>query len=85
MAHFPSPTVLGPRVAYSYEFLILPPGMMSLYRGIVFLISVFLLFSGQVSADAVSDLQDKGRAAVNAQLAKSKTCTAANLKVRKEW
>jgi predicted RNA-binding Zn-ribbon protein involved in translation (DUF1610 family) len=59
--------------------------MISLYRGIVFLASLFLLFGAQVSADAVSDLQDKGRAAWNAQLAKSKTCTAANLKVRKEW
>ncbi|KAE9372312.1 Di-copper centre-containing protein [Stipitochalara longipes BDJ] len=58
---------------------------MSLYRGVVFLASIFLLFSVQVSADAVSDLQDKGRAAINAELAKSKTCTAANLKVRKEW
>lgn len=59
--------------------------MMSLYRGIVFLVSIVLLLGVQVSADAVSDLQDKGRAAWNAQLAKSKTCTAANLKVRKEW
>jgi tyrosinase len=59
--------------------------MMSLYRAIVFLASIFLLFGGQVSADAVSDLQDKARAAWNAQLAKSKTCTAANLKVHREW
>ena len=83
--HFPSSTVVGSRVLTRTSFLILPPDMMSLYRGIVFLASVFLLFSAHVSADAVSDLQDKGRAAIDAQLAKSKTCTAANLKVRKEW
>jgi tyrosinase len=59
--------------------------MMSLYRGILFLASLLLLFSGHASADPVSDLQNSGRAALNAQLAKSKTCTAANLKVRKEW
>jgi hypothetical protein len=81
---FPTVNRLGTLCAFSNEF-ILPPDMMSLYRGIVFLASIFLLFNAQVSADAVSDLQDKGRAAWNAQLAKSKTCTAANLKVRKEW
>jgi hypothetical protein len=72
-------------VCLRVQAFILPPDMISLYRGIVFLASLFLLFSAQVSADAVSHLQDKGRAAWNAQLAKSKTCTAANLKVRKEW
>jgi tyrosinase len=60
--------------------------MMSLYRGIVFLATFLLLFSVQVSAaDPVLDLQKKGRPAWDAQLAKSKACTAANLKVRKEW
>ena len=82
---FPIINRRGISCVYSYEFLILPTDMMSLYRGILFLASIFLLFSAQVSADAVSDLQDKGRTAWNAQLAKSKTCTAANLKVRKEW
>jgi hypothetical protein len=75
----------GDLVCLLVRVLILPPDMMSLYRGIVFLASIFLLFGAHVSADAVSDLQDKGRAAINAELAKSKTCTAAKLKVRKEW
>ncbi|KAK4185776.1 hypothetical protein QBC35DRAFT_555821 [Podospora australis] len=43
------------------------------------------LLTGLVSGDAVKDLQDKGRAALDAQLAKSKTCTKANLQVRREW
>lgn len=72
-------------VCLRVQAFILPPDMISLYRRIVLLASLFLLFSAQVSADAVSALQHKGRAAWNAQLAKSKTCTAANLKVRKEW
>jgi tyrosinase len=37
------------------------------------------------SADAVGDLQTKGRAALDAQLAKSTTCTSGKLMVRKEW
>ncbi|PQE10681.1 hypothetical protein CJF30_00010660 [Rutstroemia sp. NJR-2017a BBW] len=36
-------------------------------------------------ADAVGDLQTKGRAALDAQLAKSTTCTSGKLMVRKEW
>lgn len=46
---------------------------------------VALLFAAQAAADAVGDLQTKGRAAVDAQLAKSKTCTKEKLQVRKEW
>lgn len=65
--------------------LVLSLEMMSLYRGIVFLAPFLLLLSGLVYADPVLDLQNKGRPAWDAQLAKSKTCTAANLKVRKEW
>ena len=58
---------------------------LSLGRRLCLLSSCLLLFSGLVSADSLSDLQTKGRAAINAQLAKSTTCTAANLKVRHEW
>ena len=35
--------------------------------------------------DAVNDLENQGRVALNAQLAKSKTCTKEKLMVRKEW
>jgi hypothetical protein len=85
LAHFSLPTVSWDLVCLLVRVFILPPDIMALYRGIVFLATLFLFLSAQVSADAVGDLQDKGRAAWNAQLAKSKTCTAANLKVRKEW
>ncbi|KAL2075612.1 hypothetical protein VTL71DRAFT_555 [Oculimacula yallundae] len=44
-----------------------------------------LFLSVYVAADTVGDLQTKGRTQINAQLAKSTTCKAANLKVRKEW
>ncbi|PQE10613.1 hypothetical protein CJF32_00009729 [Rutstroemia sp. NJR-2017a WRK4] len=36
-------------------------------------------------ADAVGDLQTKGRAALDAQLAKSTTCNSGKLMLRKEW
>ncbi|RDL35494.1 Di-copper centre-containing [Venustampulla echinocandica] len=58
--------------------------MPSLYKGLCLLTSVLCL-TGEASADAVTDLQTKGRTAINAQLAKSTTCNAANLMVRKEW
>jgi len=45
----------------------------------------WLLLAGLVSGDAVLDLQNKGRPNIDAQLAKSTTCTKANLKVRREW
>jgi len=45
----------------------------------------WLLLTGMVAGDAVQDLEKKGRPNIDAQLAKSKTCTKANLKVRKEW
>ena len=57
----------------------------TLLRGLCLLMSYFYLFVGDVVADAVSTLQNNGRAALNAQLAKSTTCTAATLQVRKEW
>lgn len=43
------------------------------------------LLSALCIADAVSDLQTKGRAAVDAEIAKSTTCTKDKLQVRKEW
>ncbi|KAL2175532.1 uncharacterized protein P884DRAFT_301613 [Thermothelomyces heterothallicus CBS 202.75] len=44
-----------------------------------------LLLPGLVSGDAVLDLQEKGRPAIDAQLAKSMTCTKEKLQVRREW
>jgi tyrosinase len=37
------------------------------------------------AADAVNDLQTKGRAAIDAAIAKSTTCTKDKLRVRREW
>lgn len=45
----------------------------------------WLLLLGLVSGDAVLDLQNKGRPAIDAAIAKSKTCTKENLQVRREW
>ncbi|KAL2169412.1 hypothetical protein VTG60DRAFT_6041 [Thermothelomyces hinnuleus] len=45
----------------------------------------WLLLPGLVSGDAVLDLQEKGRPAIDAQLAKSTTCTKEKLQVRREW
>ncbi|KAK4103364.1 Di-copper centre-containing protein, partial [Parathielavia hyrcaniae] len=45
----------------------------------------WLLLAGLVSADAVLDLQNKGRPSIDAQIAKSATCTKDKLKVRREW
>ncbi|KAH6653851.1 hypothetical protein BKA67DRAFT_676399 [Truncatella angustata] len=44
-----------------------------------------LLFSSIVKADAVLDLWTKGLPSLEAQLAKSKTCTKDKLQIRKEW
>lgn len=43
------------------------------------------LFSVLCAADAVSELQNKGRAAIDAAVAKSTTCSKDTLRVRKEW
>ncbi|KAF4622688.1 hypothetical protein G7Y89_g14338 [Cudoniella acicularis] len=59
--------------------------MLSLYQIICLTVPLLSLFAGGVDADALGDLQAKGRPAINAQLAKSTTCTAAKLQVRKEW
>lgn len=45
----------------------------------------WLLLASLVSGDAVLDLQNKGRPSIDAQLAKSKTCTKDKLQVRREW
>lgn len=45
----------------------------------------WLLLLGPVQGDAVKDLQDKGRPAIDAAIAKSKTCTKEKLQVRREW
>jgi hypothetical protein len=59
--------------------------MPSLFKIICVVTSLLSFFTGEVSADAVGDLQTKARTAINAQLAKSTTCTQAKLSVRKEW
>lgn len=45
----------------------------------------WLLLTGLVSADAVADLEKKGRPSIDAQIAKSATCTKGKLQVRREW
>jgi tyrosinase len=45
----------------------------------------WLLLVSLVSGDAVGDLQTKGRPAIDAAIAKSKTCTKEKLQVRREW
>lgn len=41
--------------------------------------------AGVVAADAVKDLQDKGRPALDAVIEESTTCSKDNLEVRREW
>jgi len=48
------------------------------------IVTLFTLLS-LVSGDIVQDLSDKGRAQVDARIAKSKTCTKEKLQVRREW
>jgi tyrosinase len=57
----------------------------STLRGLYALLVAVSLLAVFVQADAVGDLQTKGRAAVDAAIAKSTTCTKDKLKVRKEW
>jgi tyrosinase len=54
-------------------------------RGLYALLVSVSFLTALCAADAVSDLQTKGRAAIDAQLAKSTTCTKDKLQVRKEW
>jgi tyrosinase len=46
---------------------------------------LLLSLVGLASGDTVLDLQNKGRPNLDAQLAKSKTCTKDKLSVRREW
>ncbi|KAL5411653.1 hypothetical protein PMIN06_003663 [Paraphaeosphaeria minitans] len=57
----------------------------STLRWLYALLVTLSLLSALCAADAVSDLQAKGRAAVDAEVAKSTTCTKNMLQVRKEW
>ncbi|CAO2651591.1 Nn.00g041610.m01.CDS01 [Neocucurbitaria sp. VM-36] len=59
-------------------------GRLSL-RALYALLASASLLSILCAADAVGDLQTKGRAAVDAAIAKSTTCTKDKLRVRKEW
>ncbi|KAK4117804.1 Di-copper centre-containing protein [Canariomyces notabilis] len=45
----------------------------------------WLLLTGLVFGDAVADLEKKGRPSIDAQIAKSRTCTKDKLQVRREW
>ncbi|KAI0201444.1 Di-copper centre-containing protein [Astrocystis sublimbata] len=58
--------------------------MLGVTRSATFCLHLLLLAAG-VYGDAVSDLWDKGKAALDAQLAKSSTCTKENMLVRREW
>lgn len=44
-----------------------------------------LSLAGLAAADAVLDLQEKGRPNIDAQIALSETCTQEKLAVRREW
>lgn len=54
-------------------------------RGLYALLVSLSFLSALCAADAVGDLQTKGRAAFDAQLAQSTTCTKDKLQVRREW
>ena len=54
-------------------------------KGLLALLASLALLTTLCAADAVTDLQTKGRAAIDAQMAKSKNCTKAKALVRKEW
>ncbi|KAI8627356.1 Di-copper centre-containing protein [Xylariaceae sp. FL1651] len=58
--------------------------MLSITKLALFCANLLLLLTS-VYADAVSDLWDKGKPALDAQLAKSTTCTKDKLLVRREW
>lgn len=54
-------------------------------RALFALLASLQLLSVVLAADAVSELAAKGRASVDAVVAKSTTCTKDKLRVRKEW
>lgn len=57
----------------------------STLRGLYAFLAVLGLLTALCTADAVSDLQTKGRPAIDAAIASSTTCTKDKVKVRKEW
>lgn len=61
----------------------MPQLLLTSFRRLCLTLSLLSVLVGHAFGDAVSDLQTKGRTALNAQLAKSTTCT--NPKVRHEW
>lgn len=63
------------------------PGLTTMARiSFVALLAVpWLMLVSLVSGDAVLDLQNKGRPAIDAAIAKSTTCTKEKLQIRREW
>ncbi|KAK3214119.1 hypothetical protein GRF29_28g2082966 [Pseudopithomyces chartarum] len=57
----------------------------STLRGLYTLLVTLSLLSAFCAADAVGDLQTKGRPSIDAALSSSTTCTKSNVKVRREW
>jgi len=55
------------------------------FSAVALLAVPWALLTAPVAGDVVLDLQNKGRPALDAQLAKSKTCTKDKLQVRREW
>ncbi|KAI5924999.1 hypothetical protein F4810DRAFT_718825 [Camillea tinctor] len=58
---------------------------MSILMSVLRILAHAAILGSLVSGDAVSDLWDQGKASLDAQLAKSTTCTQDNLLVRQEW
>jgi tyrosinase len=54
-------------------------------RALYTLLASLSLLNVLCAADAVGDLQTKGRAAIDAAIVKSATCTKDKLRVRREW
>lgn len=57
----------------------------STWKGLYTLFVALSLLSTLCAADAVNDLQTKGRPNIDAAIASSTTCTKDKVKVRKEW
>jgi hypothetical protein len=54
-------------------------------RALYALLAFLSLLNVLCAADAVGDLQTNGRAAIDAAIAKSTTCTKDKVRVRREW
>lgn len=65
--------------------LFIHEGKMSRLARIALVALQILLLSSIVDADAVLDLWTKGQPSLDAQLAKSTTCSKDKLQIRKEW